>query len=152
MIPVEELMLGDWVKVGKADKYHGYIGRVRNIGGPSRYVTLYITTGCEHDVFFEDLEPIPVTGELLEQNGFAKNNKDAYIYNYLGPDGSVDIVLDDWYDGEWSTNIEVIDKAKNQKRTHTEERVFLKVHQLQHALKECETGRVLTILDSLPSR
>ena len=65
---IEEIMVGDYLKITEPDKFAGFIGSVQNIGGPSKYLTMYLEPYHDVDVFIEDVEGIPLTSEILEKN------------------------------------------------------------------------------------
>lgn len=71
---VTELMIGDWVRIGDADKYHGWLGVIRAINNITGYciVALINNEGIISisNVHIDDIEPIPLTPEILEKNGF----------------------------------------------------------------------------------
>ena len=78
MINIRELRIGNWVKVMEPDKYVGAIGKIQTLSSlEGSYFTINIDDpnfGYLHiDVFCEDLEPIPLTEEILIQNGFPED-------------------------------------------------------------------------------
>ena len=66
----EDLMIGDWVSITEPDDFHGYTGKVRITNAEVNYIMVDIPDMHLHDVFIEDLQPIPLTEEILEKNGF----------------------------------------------------------------------------------
>ena len=78
-----ELQIGDWVYVSKnfTQKYH----KIRELSNDDNtvlggtYVNKY---GVENNSVFQqnDTEPIPITPEILEKNGFKKTKRYSYIY------------------------------------------------------------------------
>ena len=83
----KELMIGDWVKVIEPDRYAGAQGTILSLtsqeGG---YYEInisdvnygYLTT----DIFNEDIEPIPITKEILEKNWFEKDARNESYYKW----------------------------------------------------------------------
>jgi hypothetical protein len=67
---VSEIMIGDFVSITEPDDFHGYVGKVVNINGETGYVTVHISDMHTHDVLCDDLQPIPLTKEILLKNGF----------------------------------------------------------------------------------
>ena len=65
----KELMIGDWVLV----KLTQHPTKVTNIDGNSVY------TEAVFPLRYDEIEPIPVTPEILEKNGFVTNR---HIYSY----------------------------------------------------------------------
>lgn len=81
---IEELMIGDFVRTAKDVCFpKGTIVKVRNIDGDNRFLEKKLI-GCatcipindpdemSWGVWVEYLEPIPLTREILEKNGFVK--------------------------------------------------------------------------------
>lgn len=70
-IKISDLSIGDWVRV----KSNGNIIKIAQINGDVDEVRAF---GYEHFYSFfslSDIEPIPLTPEILEKNGFVKNGK-----------------------------------------------------------------------------
>lgn len=119
-------MVGDYLKITEPDKFAGFIGRVQNIGGPSKYLTMYLEPYHSVDVFIEDVEGIPLTPQILEKNGFGK------LVTY----GTEKWVCDNFrlnvYDsrGTWRF---CADTNRNENSV-----IYIRfIHQLQHALRLC---------------
>ena len=68
MIDLHELALGNWVYDGDRTKFPM---RVTTIGPDYVYLDFYDNEGDVWETFPEDLEGIPLTGELLEKIGFS---------------------------------------------------------------------------------
>lgn len=134
---VEELMIGDWVK------HLGRQWRVIDIATTSHYP---ITLGedyfekCDHNGTrllnkqqIEQVDPIPISGEILEQNGwkhFSKDNQKLDFHN-----------TEHWllYKCEaWRLNDNTILYFRIQYDHHTQYVGKIQyVHELQHALRLC---------------
>lgn len=84
MVNISKLMIGDWVETnpncGKlACGIKSSIARVSEIGfsnSDGMYVSFNGIKGRYYDV---EIEPIPITDEILEKNGFKKNNFNQYV-------------------------------------------------------------------------
>lgn len=79
-----ELSIGDWVKVLN---YHWngrpYIGQVDGI--MKKHGTYYLQFGYALSAEIDVCEPIPLTPEILEKNGFGYKEEDSYyIHFYQG--------------------------------------------------------------------
>lgn len=99
-----ELMIGDWV----AQKHSGLLLKVSEVRPP------YIIADGEDGQFHEDtLEPIPLTAEILEQNGFVTKDKpDAWkgYRSYYYKNGLTGISFRVYHDTgkyEWSGTCEI---------------------------------------------
>ena len=113
-----ELMIGDWVYNSHNRKNE----RVEEIG--SGLVMLDYNDLYEYD----EIEPIPLTAEILERNGFKRSGT-----NYIMADDYYDIVVHEISDSIWDlqyTNCEM--PVGNQQMC------VCHVHQLQHALRMCD--------------
>ena len=82
-IRCRDLMVGDWC----CDK-HGFPMRVTNVGDDYAYTTFEGNEGdpWEFDDKNEQPQPIPLTPEILEKNGFIKVNSQRYDYGYPDTD------------------------------------------------------------------
>ncbi len=117
-----ELMIGDWVKS------RGKIEQVTSV-----YDGFICTDSFEdsHDYYFD---PIPLTPEILEKNGF--------VYKELKGVGDKEIwrIEDDYYDidiYEWSDSIWIFRyDCTEMSLPHTQVTMSY-VHELQHALRLC---------------
>lgn len=128
----EELSVGDWVNVLN---YH-YDGspKVAQVDGiVKKHGTYYLQFGSALSAEIDRCEPIPITPEILEKNGFK-----GKMYAVL--DISPDLYLEYYYHEhrlrEWWTGI---DEWNN--HAEVKEIVFKcqchYIHELQHALRLC---------------
>ena len=77
-----ELMIGDWVKI----KGHLDYDKVQEIARDEN-MQWYISFACSATLFRAyEFEPIPLTSEILEKNGFIKVNSQRYDYGYPDTD------------------------------------------------------------------
>ena len=79
----KELQYGDWVSAGG-----GLPMQITNIGEDYAYATFEGNEGdpWEFDDKDDQPEPIPITPEILEKNGFIKVNSQRYDYGYPDTD------------------------------------------------------------------
>ena len=109
---IEELSVGDWVA------YNGKKYRIKEISSPYASVTLW-GNNEQRDESIVLIEPIPLTAEILEKNGFEKTAIcTTYLYN-----SDIEITL--YGDGWWRTI--GLDEYSLYRLDG--------VHQLQHALR-----------------
>ena len=82
-IKCKDLMYGDWCRNG-----HGYPMQITNVGEDYAYATWEGNEGdpWEFDDKDDQPEPIPLTPEILEKNGFIKVNSQRYDYGYPDTD------------------------------------------------------------------
>lgn len=126
-----ELMIGDYITVTPS-------GMLIQVAAVHKKKVAYHTCTNKLSWVREGLlRPIPITPEILFKNGFNKLSKDLYVsYNSAG-DGYIKIRLCDLQDGEWELLVDNYDKFNDSHATFSNDSCFLKVHELQHALKHC---------------
>ena len=126
----EELMVGDWVSIIEPDDFHGYIGKVIITNAETNYIMVHIPDMHLHDVFVEDLQPIELTEEILEKNGFT-SSEDQYDHKKYFILGKNEYGCDIYWDGSTILFVE-----ENYEPTTYAYICDVKyVHELQHALK-----------------
>lgn len=140
-----ELMPGDWVTV--TEDNNEFVGKVQAINAFSNYCIVKVGGdwhGSEHDVFIEDMQPVPLTQDILTKNGFA--HKHNYNEGWLSieeyPHWSVDIKADETpyrLIADNSTGVADIHDGifVNKRINH--------VHELQHALRLCNIEKEIII-------
>lgn len=113
----KELMIGNWVKT-KTNKY----GTINELNTDCLLTTLHGVNGCWS---YDSIEPIPLTVEILEKNGWSHDiydnesydNEDAEMLSlWVGEDGR-----NAWW---WHAGFELVIPINY-------------VHQLQNALALC---------------
>lgn len=132
-----ELSIGDWVNVLK---YHWdgspYIGQIDGI--IKKHGTYYLQFGSALSAEIDRCEPIPITPEILEKNGFRLKEKGVLYTEYVSGDEHSIIEF-----GFYKESIHDIDTVLNCElgfvggldRIHHCHVKY--VHELQHALKLC---------------
>ena len=126
-IKISDLSIGDWVRVDDFDKF--LIKRVSAIDGTRNQIGIIKNNRGGIYWYYEDeIEPIPLTPEILEKNGFVKKNYD----NGKMWDWWCDNVLVRKYADEDIYRFIVVFNSKH----YTTMMVVGKhTHQLQHALR-----------------
>ena len=132
----KDLMINDLVR----QKYSNLLLKVSNINPP------YIQAFDEGGQFGEDtIEPIPLTAEILEKNGFTLKKADMYFPNdgYIWFDSleSNELVEIHIYDKPIN-GVMVLTKITNDCKAHggvnkVHSCEIENVHELQHALRLC---------------
>lgn len=149
---VEELTVGDLVYIGEPNDFHGYIAKVVIINGETGYITVHIPNMHLHDVFIEDLQPIPLTEEILHKNGF-KNDVLAqksiiaegasnFSVILFSEDNRITINnIDEYLNSfnKWSVHID----TEDMRTMSTAEITY--VHELQHLLKLCKIEKEIIL-------
>lgn len=136
----EELSIGDWVNVLNYH-YDGspYVGQVDGI--TKKHGTYYLQFGSALSAEIDRCEPIPITPEILEKNGFVgkpyafyKNDEHSWLEYYYHEHR-----LQKWWKGvnEWNNHAEVAE-ILFQCQCHY-------VHELQHALNLCKANKTIEL-------
>lgn len=118
-----DLMIGDWVRVKRTQK----IVKVKEVKQNCIYTE---DNGYE----YSEIEPIPLTKEILEKIGFVIKKKWAQIGNF----GDSPLIMwhfeDDAVLGDFKHELEVHQNDTGKVHVHIPCEY---VHELQHALKLC---------------
>lgn len=132
-----DLMVDNYVMVDKK------IGKVAFISDAGYCLVRIDET---HSVETDNPQPVPLTKEILEKNGFKEmsNYYDYYYFNRAA-DGYIKIKLRDLSDGEWEISIEDYNKFNDSSISINIEKSFLKVHELQQALRLCKIGKEIIL-------
>ena len=136
----EELSIGDWVKILN---YHWdgspYVGQVNGI--TKKHGTYYLHFGCALSAEIDRCEPIPITHEILERNGFSgemyailKIDENQWLEYYYHEHR-----ICKWWRGidEWNNHAEVREIVF-QCQCHY-------VHELQMAFKLCKVNKEIVL-------
>lgn len=143
-----ELMIGDWVCVTKnfTQKYHKIRALSNDEGAVFRgiYVNEY---GVKNPSIFSpnDTEPIPLTKEILEKNGFKRNPLWHHCDKDLD-DYSISVQLG------YANRIEYVkiaEKGKDNVIPSERTKLYLThikyVHELQHVLRLCRINMIIEL-------
>ena len=137
----KELQIGDWVQFSDGNKKCTVVG----IKCDARYledeaiITVMDRSGHWFDKEMDYLEPIPLTAEILEQNGFVTKDKPDYLagyrsYTYKYSEGSTGLTFHLFHatgKHKWSGKCEIsLNSLPYCIR-------FEYLHELQHILKIC---------------
>lgn len=147
----EELMIGDWVQIVEPCKYAGAIGRIKTLidhkDNENAYFKVFlrnntICIGIE-DICSEDIRPIPLTTEILENIGFYGGEYKHYCGDvwHLELEGFIEIGFT-YSNGKgvlWGAKIK-----SNYPITIVDKFVIPNItclHELQHAMKLCRIDK-----------
>lgn len=140
----KDLMIGDYVIakynecIGEG-RYRQWEGTAKVVSISSSYITVVYLLNDDDDITDCDeneIEPIPITPEILEKNGFKNDGHASYFYNH----DFYDLEIREWSDGNWLVVLE--DCEFN--LPHSQ--VFVShVHQLQHALRLFGTDKEIEL-------
>lgn len=123
-LKISDLSVGDWVR------YDGKEYQVQCVDGLSEIVTLF--GYCEQrEESAGNLRPIPITAEMLENNGFVRGQRGNF-YHYLRLDKNRTLYIHASTNG-WRVEI-TYDAAGMLRTTHLMPDMN-SVHDLQHAIR-----------------
>lgn len=160
---INDITNGDWVKVVEGD--NEYIGQVRAVNSITKYCIVFIGGdgyGSERDVFIEDMQPIKLSQEILEKNGFyfydagesMKGICSVEVGNgrtFAGESGGVEFDINvlfhksiqDYHFTEIYRLVKV--SANNHVTTKLYFRELDYVHELQHAIAACKFNKDIVL-------
>ena len=131
-------MIGDWVQVYEYDDDPmecGYVTcRVENINDFGD-----IGANC-NDHQEKDVEPIPLTQEILEKNGFMRTDFLDYSGNRIG----ISLLYKDRSNCEEGFRV-LIEKRSIKVETRTTIKPVKYVHEIQHTLKDLEIEKEIIL-------
>lgn len=137
----KELMLGDWVyglyPGGSRYKPPFRISAVDTY--PSNKSPRIVTEGG-YGFQEEHLAPIPITGEILEKNGFKRVRDKLGRVFYSIADDYFDLTIDEITDSIWCMEYDNLEA-----QFPTCRNLVAHVHELQHALKLYGIDREITL-------
>lgn len=119
-----ELMIGDWVQ------YPATMGNLVpcKVVGISTEITVEFTTGARKYEALKVAQPIPLTSEILEKNGFERTND----YHFFDGDEYYEMELREISDSIWFVEYTDLEFSMPSQRM-----TVCNVHELQHALRLC---------------
>lgn len=117
-LTIKDLMIGDWVY----NTHNRQNERVQEIG--SGLVMLDYNDLYEYD----EIEPVPITPEILEKNGFEKI--EAKYYRYFLEEKDYYESVSVYFDEEANVQVRVLDGSEFKGRIKY-------IHELQQAMRLC---------------
>ena len=121
-------MIGDWVKISHLNKI-GKVYRIDRANGKGNGFAAVI----DGDYYEGNLEPIPLTTEILEKNGFEKTWQDNFVYD----NEDIGLIIT-FHPKETNYTNGIYDYIDIEKGCVTITEMPIEfVHQLQHALRLC---------------
>lgn len=143
---VEDLMIGDWVHLISTIHNVSFLenGVIQDEGYTTTHTPIKITTVSENCVSYysnklevyitvssEEIEPIPLTPEILEKNGILYEKQSFYYVIKDDKDLECTYYIQQVLQGDWVIGVDIgaYDCSVFARIKH--------VHELQHALKLC---------------
>ena len=135
-IKISDLSVGDWVRVDDFDNV--LIKRVSAIDGTRNQIGIIKNNrGGIYWYCDDEIEPIPLTPEILEKNGFVKSSE----YRWSNPSiGCACLRLGTKY---WDIRINGRNRAYRPTRISIDN--ILHTHELQHALRLAGVGKEIEV-------
>lgn len=128
---IQDLSIGDWVQAKMTKWDYDDL----DVTPPMRVIQIgygeakLVLNGIEHYAFAEDLQPIPITAEILEKNGISKTYESDEYTVYKGEGFNIT---------EYYTELWEFERHRN--------RLMIRnVHQLQHALCLVGVGKEIEL-------
>lgn len=131
MMKPQDIMIGDWV-------YNTFNQQPEQVSEIKERMVML----AYNDLYdYDEIEPIPLTAELLEQNGFVQGTvyKDAFVYE-TEDEHMILVYLKDRNYTHYYTYIDAHCGCLD-----ISEMPVNSVHELQHALRMCEIDMEITI-------
>lgn len=116
---IEELQIGDWVKGTNTEPY-----KLVAIS----YCEQVVENEYNYNIDITDLQPIPLTVEILEKNGFEKMKTVAKNHDWRWDTANTIVTAEPFGDDEWLV-------GANKVNTGTVRMLVSYVHQLQQVLR-----------------
>lgn len=137
-----ELMIGDWVsskEVHTKDYYlpsfKRQVAQIKDNGVELSFTDRY-GNKCYITLLYDDIEPIPLTAEILEKNGFERTND----YHFFDGDEYYEMELRELSDSIWFVEYTNLEFSMSSQRM-----MVCNVHELQHALKLCRIDKEIEL-------
>lgn len=136
----KELMIGVWVQCTYWPNPHILqVYELKRVGDDE--LKIVVVEDALPLVFQEKyIEPISLTKEILEKNGFSYRKCEGGAEEWWIEDDYYDIVVYEWSDSIWVFRYEGCEM-----NTPHEQRTFSYVHNLQHALKDCGVDKKIVL-------
>lgn len=136
-----ELMIGDWFQNPLGFPYKVKSIKCYNADKEDeRYEVCGANKSAEASFDVINAEPIPLTPEILEKNGFRKDETDKYHPVFLLSEDYFDVTIEEETDSIWRleyTNCEApLPFCRN---------LVCSVHELQHALRLCGIDKEIVL-------
>ena len=131
-----DLLIGDWVAL-KSDKTP--IKVETNLGGAINIERSYFSGSYEGGIYDEDLEPIPLTHEVLEKIGFKEYGP---YYGNKEYTSDFHVMLRSWTNGE-SFNFHFREPETGRDCWFPYPVKY--VHELQHYFKDCKIEKEIIL-------
>ncbi len=133
-----ELMIGDWVLISVWDckPFPSKVTSINYNSYQGKDFVDWIDTEDEEDIGMYAVQPIPLTPEILEKNGFEKKEDDEGQELYSLLLGEWAITYMSIYGCPYLTIEDVLDYDRAHSVLNLKDSVY-HVHELQHALKLC---------------
>ena len=133
-------MIGDWVRLRYTDRLTGeevvknfQVGQLRYTSWEGRGETLYVGSDHQNMGYVEQIEPIPLTQEILEKNGFRCTPAKGEMMIC----GKTFEIWVDFNEKRCWVSIQVPAPVKSELRLSYYEGYMYSVHERQHALRLC---------------
>lgn len=131
---ITDLMVKDWVEVTQNSEKH--FAQVQMIDGYGDNAT---SNECVCDAIYysiDELNPIPLTAEILISNGFESRNNNHFYFD----DEYTEFDIHELTDSIWFVECEDLEFSMPSQRM-----IVCNVHELQHALRLCGINKEIQL-------
>lgn len=126
----KDLMIGDWVHINVLGK--GINRKVDSIYTEQDKTYITAQNSCGYFFFDENISPIPITGEILEKNGFKKTYESESVSTYNFEE---DVVYASVSLNRSNDYVTVSINTSNSMRRISIKKRYMCVHDLQHVIR-----------------
>ena len=123
-----ELMIGDWVRIVDDDTDQSFETRITGVSGLGNIYAPLPEGEHAYPFSVDCIEPIPITPEILEKNGFKQDPKSRSRKSHQ-------IITNDVYISWWKGRLNIMYKPFVGHSTNHINCDGKYVHELQHALR-----------------
>ena len=136
MITTSDVMVGDWVRITiEGEQYPAVVNSIK-LNTEEIGVSFLAAPGdWEDGDGYDEIEPIPLTDEILKSNGFEKKGHRYGIY-----DDYFDFEMYEYNDGTWLVSYHCCEMS-----LPDEQVLIFHVHQLQHFMRHCAIEKEIII-------
>lgn len=143
-----ELMIGDWIQTKEVctndnflPSYKRQVAQIKDNGVELSYTDRY-GNKCYITLLYDDIEPIPLTAEILERNGFKEISGDDDIYQLEEkPFWFWVDFMNHQYGCEFDTSTYECESSEHRLKLYG----IPSVNELQHALKLCGIDKTIEL-------
>ena len=125
---IRDLSIGDLVRIGECGTHKGEYAKIAALTSGCNYIGLFNT--CHFEECEDDIDPISISGEILERNGFVRDKRCSSRWIFDCASNSVYVTAPRGY-----AYVTIYRKTLHGFRRIIDTLQIGSVHELQHALR-----------------